>query len=91
MSVSREFVYNAVDISKITTTFFGKTATIDKCSQFKSYFYSFLVWPITGENFKLNQDCRQMLTKVMAANVSTCSLFSVWLLYEFYSLSYVVL
>ena len=31
VSVSCAFVYNAVDINKIATTFFGKTATIDTC------------------------------------------------------------
>ena len=40
--------------------FLGKTATIDKCVI--SYFYSLLVWPITGEHFKLIPSYRQMQT-----------------------------
>ena len=54
VSVLCAFVDNAVDEKHNLYRYLGKTATVDKCSQFKGYLYSSFDWPITGEHFKPN-------------------------------------
>ena len=61
--------------------FLGKTTTIDKCTvSLKVISIAYLF----GKSLVsiLSQHCRQMQTKVITANESACSLFSVWLLYK---------
>ena len=54
MSVLHGFFYTVVDETRNLYHFLGKTATVDKYSHFKGYFYSSLDWPIIGEHFKPN-------------------------------------
>ena len=60
--------------------FLYKTASIDKSTvDLESYFFSLLDWPSTDEHFKPNLST---VDNVTATNVSTCNLFSLWLLYK---------
>ena len=54
VSVSRAFVYNAVDINKLLPLSWQNHHHRQMRNRFKSYFYSLLDWPTTGEDFKPN-------------------------------------
>jgi len=76
-------MYNVVDVNKIATAFLAKPPPQINSQSVYGLFLQLNClanhwWTFWAEF----QHCRQMKTKVMAANVSACSLFSVWLLYK---------